>query len=211
MRKLFLTLWCLLPLGGAAYHYGPGRARLVLDEAAGAVDEARAHVRSAQGLQGTEAAVEWALASARFEEALRLLPKERDTERRALTLERAKCRMLCSELPQANAELRALVQELEQEPGLSADSPADAALLFDARRTWANSEFYMTWLLRLEGALEDEWEPRIEAARQVYKLLAEEPGTSAETRKGVQEDLESAVRLARMDLGELQGLPLPSQ
>jgi hypothetical protein len=205
MRKLFLTLWCLLPLGGAAYRYGPGRARLVLDQAAAAVDEAREHAQTARGLTGPDATMEWSLASARFEEALGLLPKERDAERRGLTLERAKCRMLCSELPQANAELRSLVQELEQDPH------ADAALLFDARRTWANSEYYMTWLLRLEGAEEQDWQPRIEAARQVYKLLAEDRGSSAETKKGLQEDLESAVRLARMDLGELQGLPLPSQ
>jgi hypothetical protein len=195
----------LLPLGGLAYHYGPGRARLVLDEAAAAVDEARAHARLAQGLSGEDATAQWALASARFEAALSLLPKEHVPERRALTLERAKARMLCSELPQANAELRALVQELEAEPA------ADAALLFDARRTWANSEYYMTWLARLEGASEDEWQPRIEAARQVYKLLADEPATTAETKLGVQEDLEASIRLARMDLGELQGLPLPSQ
>lgn len=210
MRKLYLTLWCLLPFGGLAYHYGPGRGRLVLDEAAVAVDEAREHARLAQGLSGDEAtagdaSAEWALASARFEAALSLLPKERSAERRVLTLERAKARMLCSELPQANAELRALVQELEAEPA------ADAALLFDARRTWANSEYYMTWLARLEGASEDEWQPRIEAARQVYKLLADEPATTAETKLGVQEDLEASIRLARMDLGELQGLPLPSQ
>jgi hypothetical protein len=205
MRKLFLTLWCVLPLGGAAYHYGPGRARLVLDQAAAAVDEAREHVHAAQGLTGAEASAEWALAAARFEAALGLLPKESTAERRGLTLERAKCRMLCSELPQANAELRSLVQELEGDPA------ADPALLSDARRTWANSEYYMTWLTRLEGAPKEEWEPRIEAARQVYKLLAEDGETPAETKKGLQEDLEAAVRLARMDLGELQGLPLPSQ
>jgi hypothetical protein len=133
------------------------------------------------------------------------LPKECHAERRGLTLERAKCRMLCSELPQANAELEALVRELEEDPA------ADAALLSDARRTWANSEYYMTWLTRLEGASKEEWEPRIEAARQVYKLLAADGEASAETKKGVQEDLEAAIRLARMDLGELQGLPLPSQ
>ena len=205
MRKLYLTLWCLLPLGGLAYHYGPGRARLVLDEAAAAVDEAREHARVAQGLKGDDATAEWALASARFEAALTLLPKDSTAERRALTLERAKARMLCSQLPQANAELRALVQELEAEP------TPDAALLFDARRTWANSEYYMTWLARLEGASETEWEPRIEAARQVYKLLAGDGTASAETKRGVEEDLEASIRLARMDLGELTGLPLPSQ
>lgn len=205
MRKLYVTLWCLLPLGGLAYHYGPGRARLVLDEVAGIVDEARVHVRLAQGASGADATAEWALASARFEAALGRLPKECTAERRTLTLEHAKARMLCSELPQANGELRALVQELEADPA------ADAALLFDARRTWANSEYYMTWLARLEGVSEEEWQPRIEAARQVYKLLADDGATTAEAKRGVQEDLESAIRLARMDLGELQGLPLPSQ
>jgi hypothetical protein len=125
--------------------------------------------------------------------------------RSALTLERAKCRMLSGELPEANAELRALVQELEGDP------QADTALRFDARRTWANSEYYMTWLQRLEGASEEEWLPRIERARQVYKLLAEDDATAAETKLDVQEDLEAAIRLARMDLGELAGLPLPSQ
>src|SRR5262245_1352343 len=103
MRKLFLTLWCLLPVGAAAYHYGPGRARLVLDQAAAAVDEARTHAAAARGLAHEEATAEWAQASTCYEQALRLLPKERDAERQRLTLERAKCRMLCSELPQANA------------------------------------------------------------------------------------------------------------
>jgi hypothetical protein len=67
--------------------------------------------------------------------------------------------------------------------------------------------------MRLEGLGRDEWEPEAEAARQTYKLLAEDaarrgdPAAAARHR----EDLEASVRLARMDLSELQGLPLPSQ
>jgi len=205
MKKLLLTFWCLLPFAGAVYHYGPGRERMALDALATDVAEGRAHARRAAELTGEDASAEWALAAVRFEAALSGLPKERVAERRALTLERAKCRMLCSQLPEANADLRALVHELEGDPA------ADAALLFDARRTWANSEYYMTWLERLEGVPQDEWEPRIEGARQVYKLLASDDDATGATKKAVQEDLESAVRLARMDLGELQGLPLPSQ
>jgi LemA protein len=49
----------------------------------------------------------------------------------------------------------------------------------------------------------------VESARQNLRLLAEDDGTS--DVRGVQEDLEATVRLARMDLTELQGLPLPSQ
>jgi hypothetical protein len=145
----------------------------------------------------------WARAEEAFTDALRALPAGRVAERRRLVLERAKCRMFVSRLPEANAELAALVRELQ------ADSAADAELLRDARRTLANSEYYMTWLLRLEGAGREDWEPRIESARQNLRLLAEDDGTS--DVRGVQEDLEATVRLARMDLTELQGLPLPSQ
>ena len=59
----------------------------------------------------------------------------------------------------------------------------------------------------------EDWEPEIDSARATYKLLAEqavERGDTTSARKH-QEDLESAIRLARMDLGELTGLPLPSQ
>ena len=205
MRKLLLTVWCLLPIGGVAYHFGPGQEQLVLERVAAAQDAARAAVRMAQDATGGEASEQWGRAVVFYDEALEALPAERATERARLTLERAKCKLLCSQLPAANAELAALVDELEQRAGVEPE------LLFDARRTWANSEYYMTWLARLEGVAREEWEPRIEEARQTYKLLAQDESRSEQERVSLQEDLESAVRLARMDLGELQGLPLPSQ
>jgi hypothetical protein len=71
----------------------------------------------------------------------------------------------------------------------------------------------MTWLMRLEGKSRQDWEPVIEAARQSYRLLAEQSGAGddGEAHARDLQDLESAVLLARMDLTELQGLPLPSQ
>ena len=78
----------------------------------------------------------------------------------------------------------------------------------------ANSQYYMTWLMRLEGQPRDLWEPEIDAARQTYKLLAEKNSSSdddATVGQRFKEDLESVIRLARMDLSDLQGLPLPSQ
>jgi hypothetical protein len=67
--------------------------------------------------------------------------------------------------------------------------------------------------MRLEGMPQDEWEPEIEAARENYKYLAEmaEKQGQADLAQRHREDLEAAIRLARMDLSELQGLPLPSQ
>jgi hypothetical protein len=205
MQKLALSLWCLLPLGGLAYHLGPGQELVEVDAAAAAAAEGRAHARAAAELTGPDAPSEWALAVAAFERALDLLPPGNEAARRALVLERARARMLCSELPRANAELAALVEELAGDP------TADAELVRAAQRAWASSEYYMTWLQRLEGVPREDWEPRIEGARQTYKQLALDPAASADERRGASEDLESAIRLARMDLGELQGLPLPSQ
>ena len=71
----------------------------------------------------------------------------------------------------------------------------------------------MTWLMRLEGQPRDTWEPEVESARQTYRLLAEQSqkrGDAAAFEKN-REDLESAIRLARLDLSALQGLPLPNQ
>ena len=58
-----------------------------------------------------------------------------------------------------------------------------------------------------------EWEPEVESARQTYRMLAEQAEergdkTSADKHR---EDLESTIRLSRMDLAQLQGLDLPKQ
>jgi hypothetical protein len=67
--------------------------------------------------------------------------------------------------------------------------------------------------MRLEGSPREDWEPEIEAARQNFSLLAEQSVEQGDSNaaKRHEEDLESSIRLARMDLPELQGVPLPSQ
>jgi hypothetical protein len=74
----------------------------------------------------------------------------------------------------------------------------------------ARAQFFTTWLMRLEGLDRKEWEPEIEAARQNWRLLAEHAATPAEKGRH-QADLEAAVRLARIELEDLQGLPLPGE
>ena len=71
----------------------------------------------------------------------------------------------------------------------------------------------MTWLMRLEGQPEETWMPEIEAARQHYAQLTKDAEKLGDDKlmKTSLEDLESSIRLARMDLSELQALPLPSQ
>jgi hypothetical protein len=197
MRTLLLVGWLLVPVLGAAWHYGPGQEQLRLDDTAKVLAEADRHA----------AAKQWTDAADKYDQALQLLPPNRTADSRRIRLERSKAQMLARQLPQAHEDLKSLVDEMKD------DKSAEPKVLAEARSTLANAQYYMTWLMRLEGQAQDIWEPEIEAARQTYRLLAEDAdskGDASAARKH-REDLESSVRLARMDLGELQGLPLPSQ
>ncbi|CAN5917038.1 hypothetical protein BH23PLA1_BH23PLA1_36940 [soil metagenome] len=197
MRTLAILGWLSLPVLVGAYHYGPGQQKLKLDDVSQVL--ARADRLSSEE--------NWSEALVAYNEALEMLPSERVSEIRKVRLERAKVQMFATELPEARNDLKVLVEELD------ADKSADPELVNQAREALANAQYYVTWLLRLEGLGREDWEPEIESARQIYRLLAEQAeneGDSSRARKR-QEDLESVIRLARMDLGELQGLALPSQ
>lgn len=211
MKKLILFVWLLLPVAAAAYHYGPGQTRLHDDRAADALARGRAAAELAREVAAEygddEARAHWGQAEAAFGEALAELSSERIAEARVLRLERAKAWMFLSRLSEAREEFQRLVEELEDDPA------ADPALLSDVRSALANAQYYTTWLMRLEGVAREEWEREIESARQNFTLCAAEAGRSGdeERARAAEEDVESAIRLARMDLAELQGLPLPSQ
>ncbi len=197
MRNLLLVIWLVLPVGVGAYHFGPGQDRETLDEVAALLAKAD---RAAADEQ-------WLDAEKHYDEALALLPSDHPDAERRIRLERAKAQMFVKKLPVAHRDLLQLVDELQE-----ADD-VEPALLADARSALANSQYYMTWLMRLEGESEERWRPEIESSRQIYRLLAESSESAGATEAAAKhrEDLESAIRLARMDLGELQGLPLPSQ
>lgn len=197
MRASFLLIWLLIPLGAVAWHLGPGVDGRARDRAAVAVGEAERH----RAADDPDAAV------AAYDRALANLPAADRAQALRLRLERAKARMEGADLATASRELGSLVDELAAIPD------ADPALGADAHDALATSDFYVTWLKRLEGLARDEWEPHAESARQAWRLLADEADargdTAAARRHG--ENLEAMIRLVRMDPEELQGLPIPSQ
>jgi hypothetical protein len=197
MRVFGLLAWLMIPVLVGAYHYGPGQEKLLLDDVSrllAAADRAAAQEH-------------WSEASAGYEKALALLPPGRAQEARRIRLQRAKVQMLDRQLPEASAALKGLVDQLE------ADKSADPQLRNDARDALASSQYYMTWLMRLEGLPAAEWEPEIESSRQTYRMLAEDAETRGDTASASKhrQDLESAIRLSRMELAQLQGLDLPKQ
>jgi hypothetical protein len=197
MRVFGLLAWLMIPVLVGAYHYGPGQEKLQLDDVSrllAAADRAAAQEH-------------WSEASAAYEKALALLPAGRVREAQRIRLQRAKVQMLDRQLPEASAALEELVDQLET------DKTVDTRLRDDAREALASSQYYLTWLMRLEGRSAADWEPEIESSRQTYRMLAEAAetrGDTASARKHRQ-DLESAIRLSRMELAQLQGLDLPKQ
>lgn len=197
MKRIMLVVWLLLPAVALAYHFGPGQKQMALDHA-------NRLLREADQLAQLES---WNQVALRYEEALQVLPKENTQTRQRIRLELAKAQMLSSQLPVAHRALSDLVDELKGE------GDASAELLSEARSAHANSQYYMTWLMRLEGQPEEVWRPEADSAEQTYRLLAQqsdEQGDEAASRQ-IKEDLEATIKLARMELSELQGLPLPSQ
>lgn len=211
MKKLVLLVWLLLPVGALAYHLGPGQDLVRGDHAASALERADAAAAEARAIAATDgddaARAKWAEADEAYGEAFAELPPERAQESRAIRLERSKAEMYLSKLPEVRRDLEGLVEELANDP------TAEAKTLAGARSALANARYYTTWLMRLEGAPREEWEREIEGSRQIYRLLAEEAeGTGdIQVAQRSREDLEAAIKLERADIGELQGLPLPSQ
>ena len=197
MRSWIIAVWLLVPILAGAYHYGPGQEQLEFDKVAEQLTEAESYVADER----------WESAQRAYETALELLPSDDKSQERRIRLELAKTRMMNAGLPQANSDLKVLLDELME------DEQADPEILAETREALASSQYYITWLMRLEGLPRAEWEPEIENARQLYRLLAEQSdddGNEA-AKERHQEDLESSIRLARMDVKELQGIPLPSQ
>ena len=206
MRKFLIGLWLLLPVAAWAYHEGPGQERMALDATDVELDLAKE--AAAKG--------DWPGAIKHFELAVKELPSldtpELVATARRIRLSAAKAKLSASKLPDARSEIKKLLKELNEDPAVK-DDPAQLAILDEARAAHANAQYYWTWLMRLEGAPRTEWEPEVEVARQTYRHLAEEADERGDFKESLalMEDLEATVKLARLDLEELQGLPLPSQ
>lgn len=194
-RKLLFSLWLLVPVILLTYHYGPGQPALSRDRAAALARQAAER----------EKAENWAGALETWQQALAALPAEDAAARFKVRLAVANARMYTGELPEAMQDLDGLLGEM-----LKAGSP-DAAVR-EVRGTLAGAQYYAAWLMRLENAPTEEWMEQAENARQNFRLLAEQTQTGEPHATGdYQKNLESVIRLERMDLSELQGLPLPKK
>lgn len=198
MRSFLMVIWLMLPAAVGAWHFGPGQGSLKMDDAADALAAAR--LASEAG--------NWASALTSYEAALAAVdPKSHTGLVQSIRLGKAQAQMFSGQLPEASADLESLVVEMEADPA------SDSRTRSEALSSLASAKFYMTWLKRLEGLSDADWQPDAENARQSYRRLAEEAEKSGDTAAALthRENLEGTIRLARMDISELQGLAIPKQ
>ena len=194
-RRWFVMLWLALPVVLAAYHFGPGRAWMSSDRGAARLAAARQ----------AERAEDWQGAVDAYGEALALMPPDATAARARVRLAQARARVFTGGLPEAMQDMEGLLTDVLRGPG-------EGDLARSVREELASARYHAAWLMRLEGADRQEWTAQTDMARQNFRLLAEHAKASGDARAvDHQKNLEASIRLARMDLSELQGLPLPKQ
>jgi len=193
-KNLFILLWALTPVALLAYHYGPGQNGL-------AREEAKASIRAALNFEADQ---QWQQAIDAYNDALATLPDNEMAKRQQLQLARANARIYIGELPEAMLAMEHLLNETAK----SNDSKLESKV----RSSLASAQYYTGWLMRLELAEKKEWKEPLDKARQNFRLLAEQTAkTDTKASGDHQKNLEAVVRLARMDLSEVQALPLPKK
>jgi hypothetical protein len=186
----------LIPVGLAAWHFGPGQPQLARDKAGDLLRKAEA----------AEANQEWDEAGALYSQAAAQLPETDQTERNRLQLLQARARIRNGEILEGQEQLEKLLTLMSNEP---AGSPA---LATDAFHELASASYYAAWIMRLEGATAEEWKPEAETARQIFRFLAERAEQAGEgDAETFQMNLENTIRLEQMDLSTLRAKPPPKK
>lgn len=177
MRKFFTLLWLLCPVAALYYHFNEGQNQI-------AREKARVHV---EAIRAAEKAKEpdWAQIIEDYDKLSAELPKdERPLVRYQIRLAKAKARLEMLDVAGAIDDLTLLLREAAQTHG------EDAAITRAVREVLGKAHYYATYLLKTNGAAEDEWRPFAERTRQIFRFLAEhqEPGALAKYEQRVAEE-----------------------
>lgn len=165
MRKFFTLLWLLCPVAALYYHFNEGPneiARMV----------ARKHVEHIRELEHTKEP-DWATIVEEYDKLSTELPKtEAPLVRHQIRLAKSKAQLELLDVAGSIDELTNLLRECAQAHG------EDAKITRAAREMLGKAHYYAAYLLKTNGAAEEEWRPYAERTRQIFRFLAEhqEPG-----------------------------------
>ena len=177
MRKFFTLLWLLFPVAVLYYHFNEGQNQI-------AREKARVHVAKIRELERAKEP-DWELVIEEYEKLTSELPaEERPVVRHQIRLAKAKARLEMLDVVGAITDLTELLQESAQVHG------DDAKITRAVRELLGKANYYATYLLKTNGAAEEEWRPFAERTRQIFRYLAEhqEPAALAQYERRVEEE-----------------------
>jgi hypothetical protein len=183
MRKVFTLLWLLFPVAVLYYHFNEGQTQI-------AREKARVHVAKIREMERAKEP-DWERVIEEYEKLTSELPKdEKPIVRHQIRLAKAKARLEMLDVVGAIADLNLLLQECAQIHG------DDAKITRAVREMLGKANYYATYLLKTNGAAEEEWRPYAERTRQIFRYLAEhqEPGALAQYEQRVEEEFEKTIQ-----------------
>lgn len=183
MRKFFTLLWLLCPVAVLYYHFTYGQDQNVREKA-------RVHVEAIRELE-TAKEPDWNVINEEYEELNAELPKDEvPLVRHQIRLKKAKAQLELLDVAGAITDLTDLLRECAQTHG------EDASITRAVREMLGKAHYYATYLLKTNGAAEEEWRPFAERTRQIFRFLAEhqEPGALARYEERVAEELNKTIQ-----------------
>jgi hypothetical protein len=160
MRKFFTLLWLLFPVAVLYYHFNEGQNQM-------AREKARAHVERIHALEKAKEP-DWERIIEEYEKLTSELPENEEMlVRHQIRLAQSKAKLEMLDVAGAIADLTTLLQETAQVHG------DDAKVTRAVRETLGKAHYYATYLLKTNGAAEEEWRPYAERTRQIFRFLAE--------------------------------------
>lgn len=183
MRKFFTLLWLLCPVAAFYYHFNEGQNQIARVKARGHV----AAIREAEQAKEPD----WAQIIEEYDKLSAELPKEeRPLVRHQIRLAKAKARLEMLDVAGTIEDLTLLLREAAQAHG------EDAKITRAVREMLGKANYYATYLLKTNGAAEEEWRPFAERTRQLFRFLAEhqEPGALARYEQRVAAEFEKTIQ-----------------
>jgi hypothetical protein len=183
MRKVFTLLWLLCPVAVLYYHFTEGQNQMIREEA-------RRHVEAIRELEAAKEP-DWNGIMEEYDKLNAELPKDEvPLVRHQIRLKKAKAQLELLDVAGAITDLTDLLRECAQTHG------EDAKITRAVREMLGKAHYYATYLLKTNGAAEEEWRPFAERTRQIFRFLAEhqEPGALARYEQRVEDELNKTIQ-----------------
>lgn len=183
MRKFFTLLWLLFPVAVLYYHFNEGQNQILREKA-------RIHIAKIRALEQAKEP-DWETVIEEYEKLTSELPAgERPLVRHQIRLAKAKARLEMLDIVGSITDLTSLLQESAQTHG------DDAKVTRAIREMLGKANYYATYLLKTNGAAEEEWRPFAERTRQIFRYLAEhqDPAALAQYERRVETEFEKTMQ-----------------